>query len=212
MFTGLIEEIGVVRGLSRSYKSLKLSINKPFSFNDVSIGESVSLNGACLTIAKLDKELITFDVIEESLGRTNLGDLKKGDKVNLERAIKIGQRMGGHFVTGHIDYKAQIKRVDINKDNAKLEITLPQEYKRYVVPKGSISVDGVSLTVGEAFSDRFLVYLIPHTLEGTTLGLRRKGDIVNIEVDMLPKYALKFEGREEASKIDMSFLKEHGFV
>lgn len=212
MFAGLIEEIGVVERLDRYYKSLRLSIRRPATFDDIRMGDSISLNGVCLTITKLDKDIIAFDVIDESLERTNLGHLRRGNKINLERALKIGERVGGHFVTGHIDYKAQIRKVETEGNNTKLEIALPKEYKRYIISKGAVAVDGVSLTVGEAFSDSFLVYLIPYTSEKTTLSLKRKGNVVNIEIDVLAKYTLDYKTEGKDTKVNMSFLKRHGFM
>lgn len=209
MFTGLIERIGTVEG---QIKGQRFLVSRPSSFDDIKTGDSISVNGVCLTITDLNKKIVSFDVMQESLDRSSLRDLKKGNKVNLERALKATDRLGGHFVSGHIDYKARIENIRIESDSRRLELGLPKEYSKYIVSKGSVAVDGVSLTAGEVYNNRFSIYLIPHTLKITTLGLRKKGDFVNIEMDMLAKLKLKSENEKSASRVSMNFLSEHGFA
>jgi len=212
MFTGLVEKIGTIEGQSRHGKGQRLSVSRPSSFDDIKTGDSISVNGVCLTITDLNGKNMSFDVMQESLDRSSLGDLKKGNKVNLERALKATDRLGGHFVSGHIDYKALIENIRIEADSRRLELSLPKEHGKYIVSKGSVAVDGVSLTAGEVYNNRFSIYLIPHTLKITTLGLRRKGDFVNIEIDMLAKLKLKSENEKSDSRVSMNFLSEHGFA
>jgi len=212
MFTGLVEKIGTIEGQSRHGKGQRLSVSRPSSFDDIKTGDSISVNGVCLTITDLNGKIISFDVMQESLDRSSLRDLKKGNKVNLERALKASDRLGGHFVSGHIDYKARIENIRIEADSRRLELSLPKEYSKHIVSKGSVAVDGVSLTAGEVYNNRFSIYLIPHTLKITTLGLRKKGDFVNIEMDMLAKLKLKSENEKSTSKVSMNFLSEHGFA
>ncbi|PIU40838.1 MAG: riboflavin synthase [Candidatus Omnitrophica bacterium CG07_land_8_20_14_0_80_42_15] len=212
MFTGIVEEIGKVVKIEKRSVSFRFSIERPVAFSDIKLGDSLSINGVCLTVAKFDKKSLSFDVIKESLKKTSIGILKSGDKVNLERAIEAGGRFGGHFVTGHIDYSSEIKSMEREGISKKWEVALPKEYKRYIVPKGSVAVDGVSLTVAEVSNDSFIIYLIPHTLEKTTLGLKKKKDTINIEFDMLGKYVAQSKSESKASKVSMDFLKVHGFV
>lgn len=216
MFTGLVEAIASVRGLAKGSKSWRLSVERPPSFKDLKVGESIAVNGACLTLTELDKEAMGFDVMKETMSRTGLACIKKGDAVNLERALKAGDRLGGHFVTGHIDYTAKIKGLNCGKEGTRLEVSLPDEYRGYFVPKGSVALDGVSLTIGEVSKNTFSVYLIPYTLKNTAMPLKRKGDTVNVEADILAKIALESAGRPISKKtrsaIDAAFLKEHGFA
>lgn len=212
MFTGLVEYIGTINKVDRAGEGLMLLINRPKGFDDVGIGDSISVSGACLTVTDLKDDVMAFDVVEESGRKTTLADLRKGDRVNLERALKVGQRLGGHFVTGHIDCRAAVKKLSKNKDSVKLELTVPKGYSRYIAPKGSITIDGVSLTVGEVAGDSFSVYLIPHTLKHTTLGLRKKGDEINIETDVLAKYLFEQKPQPKPSQVNMPFLHKHGFA
>jgi len=216
MFTGLVEYIGTINKVDRTGEGLKLLVSRPHAFDDVNAGDSISVSGTCLTVTDLKGDVMAFDVVGESGGRTTLGDLRKGDRVNLERALKVGQRLGGHFVTGHIDCRAAVKKLSKNKDNVKLELTVPKGYSRYLALKGSITIDGVSLTIGEVAGNNFSVYLIPHTLKHTTLGLRKKGEAVNIETDVLAKYLLEQKPQPKPepkpSQINSNFLHKHGFA
>ncbi len=153
----------------------------------------MSVDGVCLTVTKVDKSVLSFDMMKETLSVTTLGDLKKGVKVNLERALALGGRFSGHLVTGHADGKTKICDIIQLKNYVEFQLTLPSEIKRYIVPKGSICLDGVSLTVGNVSSDRFSIYLIPFTLNATTMSLKKVGDFINIEADILARYILKFK-------------------
>lgn len=189
MFTGLVREIGEVGWLRRTDQAVQLLIEAPRTADRVRIGESVAVNGCCLTVtAHRDRQLM-FDLLQESLERTNLGALKPGDPVNLERALRVDGRLGGHFVQGHVDCTAEVIGIEDKGADLRIDIALPAEFARYVAFKGSIAINGVSLTVAEIGADRFTVWIIPHTLEKTNLGDLEAGDLVNLEFDILAKYA-----------------------
>ncbi|MBA2282467.1 MAG: riboflavin synthase [Actinomycetota bacterium] len=179
MFTGIIEELGTV--LSRDGARLRLGAT--IVLDDVVLGASIAVNGCCLTVVVWDDASWTADVSDESYARTNLGDLQPGDSVNLERPVRLSDRLGGHLVQGHVD---GVGVVEVAAPD--LRVALPEGMGRYVVEKGSITVDGVSLTVVDALDDAFTVAVIPHTAEVTTLGRRQPGDRVNLEVDITAKY------------------------
>lgn len=192
MFTGLVEGRGFVDQVRPDGATLALTIRAPQGFSsDPHIGESVSINGCCLTAVAIDNDLWSFEAGSETLSRTNLAQLRAGDPVNLERALPVGGRFGGHFVQGHIDGTALVDRVETDGEWVTMWFRAPQSLLRTLVPKGSVAVDGVSLTVVEVTSDRFSVALIPHTLGVTTLGVRKPSDPVNIETDILGKYVEK---------------------
>jgi len=188
MFTGIIEEIGTIENIAREANLIRLAIRAKKITSATKLGDSTAIDGVCLTVTRKTKSVLRFDVVEETLLKTTLGALHKGSRVNLERALLSTTRISGHFVTGHIDgVGAIIKKV--TKDNyVKLEIAAPKNLYRYIVPKGSIAIDGISLTVGEVKKNYFAVYLIPFTERVTTIGFKKKGDRVNIETDMLAKY------------------------
>ena len=194
MFTGLIEEKGTVTALDQLGDAVRLTIRGPLVTTDAAHGDSISVNGCCLTVAALDGDAFSADVMAESLARTSLGDLEPGSEVNLERAMAAGARMGGHIVQGHVDGTGQLIDRSPSENWHLLRFSLPADLARYLVEKGSITVDGVSLTVvevvdGAAGADAwFSVSLIPTTLTDTTLGSRMPGDRVNLEVDVLAKY------------------------
>ncbi len=188
MFTGLVEEKGTVTAIERLGDSARLTIRGPVVTADVALGDSISVNGCCLTVAGLDGDAFTADVMAESLDRTSLGDLTDGSPVNLERALSAGARMGGHIVQGHVDGTGRLLDRTPGARWEVLRFSLPEGLARYLVDQGSITVDGVSLTVVEAADDWFSVSLIPTTLADTTLGVLRPGDEVNLEVDILAKY------------------------
>lgn len=192
MFTGIITQLGRVRGISGLGRVYKLSIDAGDIVGTAAIGDSVAVNGVCLTVTeKAGDKSLSFDVIGETMRRTNLSRLKYGDVVNLEGALKAGSPLNGHFVLGHVDCIGRIKDIRHGHDNVSIEITYPGGYEGLVVEKGSIALDGISLTVGEAGKDNVLVYVIPHTLKMTTLSSRRTGDEVNIEFDIIGKYIVK---------------------
>jgi riboflavin synthase len=188
MFTGLVREVGEVGWLRRTDQAVQLMVAAPRTAPRVTRGESVAVNGCCLTVAAHRDKQLMFDLLEESLQRTNLGSIKPGDPVNLERALRVDSRLGGHFVQGHVDCTAQVVSITEKGPDVRLEISLPREFARYAIFKGSIAVNGVSLTIAELAEESFTVWIIPHTLEATNLGDLQDGDTVNLEFDVLAKY------------------------
>lgn len=187
MFTGIIEELGEVKSISRRGKVTLLEIKALKVLEGIKIGDSIALNGTCLTVVKKEKESLSFEVMPETLAVTNLGNLKIKDKVNLERALKIGDRLSGHFVTGHIDCQGIIRRKNYIGGNLCFEIAVPQNFMQRIIPKGSVAIDGISLTIVNKKANTFSCYIIPHTLEHTTLKFKGPSDKVNIEFDILAK-------------------------
>ncbi len=188
MFTGIVEELGTIEGLEEQGDAIRLTVRGPHVVTDATLGDSISVNGCCLTVAQRDLETFTADVMRETLDKTGLGKLAPGSKVNLERAVTVQRRLGGHIVQGHVDGTGTVLTRTPSEHWELVEISLPAHLSRYVVDKGSITVDGISLTVVEAGDDRFTVSLIPETLARTTLGFREPGDVVNLEVDVIAKY------------------------
>jgi riboflavin synthase len=196
MFTGIVEELGTVAGIEDQGDALRLTIHATHVLSDADgmqtkHGDSISVNGCCLTVAERDGDTWTADVMQETLDKTSLAGVKPGDRVNLERAVTPRTRLGGHIVQGHVDGVGTIASRTPSEHWEVVEVTMPPELSRYLVDKGSITVDGVSLTVVEAGDDRFTVSLIPETLARTTLGTRRPGDRVNLEVDVIAKHVEK---------------------
>lgn len=188
MFTGLVEEKGVVKQLKQLGNASDISIEGPLVSSDVSIGDSIAINGCCLTVVSIEGTTLTFQAGSETLRRTNLGALEIGSFVNLERSLQVGQRMGGHYVSGHIDAVATVDDRSDDGEWAKFWFKVPPELTSQMASKGSVTVDGISLTLVDVEADRFSVELIPHTLDATTLGERIVGGLVNIETDLLAKY------------------------
>ncbi|GAA3868479.1 riboflavin synthase [Streptomyces sedi] len=188
MFTGIVEELGEVVAVERLGDSARLRLRAATVVEDAAHGSSIAVNGVCLTVVEWDDAGFTADVMAETLDRSNLAGLAPGDVVNLERPMALGGRLGGHLVQGHVDGTAEVLTREPGERWESVTFTLPSRLARYVVEKGSITVDGVSLTVVEAGPDRFAVGLIPTTLDLTTLGRRRPGDLVNLEVDLLAKH------------------------
>jgi riboflavin synthase len=187
MFTGIVEELGTVQGLSKRGNIALLTIKADKILEDTKISDSIAINGVCLTVIKKERNSLVFEVMDQTLKITNLGLLKISDKVNLERSLKIGDRLSGHFVYGHIDLTVAIRKRGYVDGNLCFEIALPQKFSDYILPKGSIAVDGISLTVAEKKPGGLSVYIIPHTLKNTTLGYKGPSDKVNIEFDILAK-------------------------
>lgn len=188
MFTGLVESIGRVRSLDRRGDAARLTLETPLAAG-LSLGESLAVNGCCLTVTTTDGDSACFDLLGETLARTNLGGLVPGTRVNLERALRADGRFGGHFVQGHIDTTTEVLFAETKGADLNLIIALPEAGARYLIEKGSIAVNGVSLTVASLADDRFGLWIIPHTLQETNLGDLRAGSPVNLEYDMLAKYA-----------------------
>jgi riboflavin synthase len=188
MFTGLVEETGALLQQERSATGARLTLRAPLVASDAQPGDSVAVNGCCLTVTELNGEVLAFDLLAETLARTNLGALAPGAPVNLERALSAQARLGGHFVQGHIDTSARVLRCEQVGADYCLEVALAPEFARYVAFKGSIAIDGISLTVAEVQVDRFVVWIIPHTLAMTNLRTKKTGESVNLEFDLLAKY------------------------
>lgn len=209
MFTGIVEEIGRVYGIQKGVKSSVLTITGKQIFDDLKIGDSVSTNGVCLTVTDLEKNTFKADIMNETLMRSTLGTLSIGSRVNLERAMPLNGRFGGHVVTGHIDGTGKI--VSITKDDNAIWYTIQavDTIMNYIIEKGSIAIDGVSLTVARVERDRFSVSVIPHTANKTVLSEKKIGASVNLENDMIGKYIEKF--MKKTTKIDIDFINKHGF-
>ncbi len=188
MFTGLIEELGSVLSVSANDRGTQLQISAPRIAPDVHTGESIAVNGCCLTVASHRHEQITFDLLGETVSRTNLGGLRRDSLVNLERALAADARLGGHFVQGHIDCTVPLLTFEETPAGFRLEMALPADYARYVAEKGSIAVNGISLTVAHVNAERFTTWIIPHTLRFTNLKAAQTGDPLNVEFDVLAKY------------------------
>jgi riboflavin synthase len=194
MFTGIVEALADVRFVASMAQGNELTISADFAA-ELGLGESVAVNGACLTVIDRDTELFRVQVGPETLLKTNLRALKVGDRVNLERSLRVGDRLGGHFVQGHVDGVGTIAKRTRQGEWEIIRFDCPAELMQLMVPKGSIAVDGVSLTLVDVGSDFFTVMLIPHTLANTTLGFKKSGDAVNLEADMLAKHVAKLLGR-----------------
>ncbi len=214
MFTGLVETTGVFLGAQMAGKAGKLRLESAEILSDPVPGESIAVNGACLTLEKAAGAILEFHVLEETFRKTNLGLLQRGDRVNLERAMALGNRFGGHIVSGHVDGTGKILALGRNGDDMVLTISCVPELRQYLVPKGSIAVNGISLTLAELQEDRFSIHIIPTTWNATNLSDGKTGDTVNLECDMLGKYVLSMLQRMElpaGNKINMDTLKNAGF-
>lgn len=188
MFTGLIEEVGHIRGIRATGRGRQLRVAAPGISNDLRLGESVAVNGCCLTATAIRNGDITFDLLEETVARTNFGNLGGESPVNLERALAATGRMGGHFVQGHIDCTAQVLSFEAQSTDYRLEVELPAGFARYAVEKGSIALDGISLTIAELLPASLVVWIIPHTRRETNLSRLQRGSLLNVEFDLLAKY------------------------
>ncbi len=216
MFTGIVEEIGRMKHIVSSGPTLELTIESTKVVSDVKLGDSISVNGVCLTVTAFTGKSFTVDVMPETYRMTNLSKLKPGGRVNLERAMQAGGRYGGHIVQGHIDGTGQIRN-RVNEHNAVVFTIEPDDpaQLRYIVGRGSIAIDGISLTVVSADSSVFTVSIIPHTLAETVLADKQAGDAVNLESDILGRYIerlLTYRQPEPSGRLTESFLAEHGFM
>ena len=217
MFTGIVEEIGIVKSVQS--KVITIEANK--IFDDLHLGDSVAVNGTCLTVSSFDNKIFNADVTQETLNRTNLGSLKNGSRVNLERAMTLSGRFGGHIVSGHIDGVGSIKSMKKDDNAIILTIEVPRQLMKYIVEKGSVAVDGISLTVASLTDNTFSIAVIPHTLKETVLYYKKEGDKVNIENDVIGKYVerlltFKEDDKENSndskkSNVTMEFLLKNGF-
>ena len=218
MFTGLVEELGKVKALAKTASSARLTIAANLILSDIKLGDSIAVNGTCLTVVEYSDSWFTADVMPETVRMTVLGDLKYGDPVNLERTMRVGDRLGGHIVSGHIDGLGTILSKQPEENAIVIKIAAKPEVMRYVIHKGSIAIDGISLTVVDCSNEWFSVSLIPHTAKVTTLGHKRIGDTVNLETDIIGKYVekllgLKHEGQASSkSTLTAGYLAQHGFL
>lgn len=215
MFTGLIEELGVIASVHRGETSAKIVVRAPKIAPELSVGDSIAVSGVCLTATEVTSGQFAADVMAETLRHTTLSEANPGDNVNLERALTLGGRLAGHLVTGHVDAVGRISKLRREDISTIMHIEAPREVLMFLAPRGSVAVDGVSLTVVDVFPDHFTVSLIPHTLENTTLGRKQSGDKVNVESDVVAKYVhqlLKYIREEKEEALTFSFLAEHGFL
>lgn len=214
MFTGIVEGAGEVAALKKRGEEVRFTFLTPFPIEEVHEGESIAVEGACLTVAGFERQGFTAFVSQETLSLTTLGGLKVGDPVNMERALRLDSRLGGHMVTGHVDGLGTVDYIRPEGDSVRMGFTVPRELGRYIVKKGSVAINGVSLTVNEAGPKSFGVNLIPHTMKVTTLGRLKHGSTVNIETDIIGKYVARLieaHLEEGGSRITEDFLKKHGY-
>lgn len=216
MFTGIVEEVGTIQSIKRGRKSSVLKIKGQKVLQGTRIGDSISTNGICLTVTKVGNDFFEADVMSESLNRTNIGELVPGSYVNLERALSLATRLGGHIVSGHIDGTGKIRNLKRDDNAVLITIETAPELLRYIIEKGSIAIDGVSLTVVTVNDQFFKVSIIPHTGEETILLQKKMGDTVNLECDMIGKYVEKLLGLDskedvQEGQVTAELLRENGF-
>ena len=214
MFTGIVEGIGIIKRKGQGvHAEMSISVEPPFSVKECEIGESISVDGVCLTVTMIREKEVVMDVSQETISRSTLGMLRAGDRVNMERALKISDRIGGHLVLGHVDGVGRIISRTQKEGSWRLRIAVDRDMSRYIVEKGSIAVDGISLTVNISGEDFFEVNVIPHTSQQTTI-LKKRIDLVNIETDILGKYVEKFFNsiKLKDSKVTIEKLKKYGFT
>ncbi len=215
MFTGLVEGIGRITALQPLADGLRLQATAPFDLSEVKLGDSIAVSGPCLTVVALTPRSFTVEVSPETLQRTNLRTKAVGARVNLERALRLGDRLGGHIVSGHIDCVGEVVRLRQGPRHLQLTVRLPAPWSRYVIEKGSIALDGVSLTVNTVHGDEFTVNIIPHTASQTTLEDMRVGDRLNVETDIIGKYVEKLLqplGEPASHRLTPELLVRHGFI
>lgn len=217
MFSGIVEGMGTVKGIQKVGESARLTVDAHFGLEDTQKGNSISVDGMCLTVVDVYKKTLTFDISPETMSRTTFSLLKVGDRVNLERSLRLSDRLGGHLVTGHIDGIGTILEKEVFHDSIRIKIGVTQNIGRYLIEKGSIAVDGISLTINSCTASDFCVTIIPYTAENTTIGMKKVGDSVNIEVDLIGKYVERllkvnknFSGQREG--IDLDLLEKHDFI
>lgn len=218
MFTGIIQGKGKLIEKRPSGGGMVFGVEADFDLTEPAEGESIACNGVCLTAKKITGRRFEVDVSPESLSRTNLGSIAVGQRMNLERALRLSDRLGGHLVSGHVDDTTKVLEIQPEGDFVRFHFAVPKGLGRYIIEKGSITINGISLTVNYCDDRTFAVAIIPHTLQVTTLGLLKQGDLVNIEVDLIGKYVEKLlqvkesEDRPHGSRINPAFLAEHGFL
>ena len=215
MFTGIVEEIGKVQNIRKNIKSSVIVIEGNKIFEDIHVGDSIAVNGVCLTVTTFNNNIFEADIMNETLNRSSLGRLKNGSYVNLERAMSANGRFGGHIVSGHIDGTGKIVKIEKDDNAIWYTISVEEKLMKYIVEKGSVAIDGISLTVAKVHAKDFSVSIIPHTVKETILSHKSVGDIVNIENDVIGKYVEKFinfpQKNEDKKNITMDFLINNGF-
>lgn len=218
MFTGLVEGIGIVKGIRRTGNDMKLVVRPPSCMDDFKVGDSISVDGVCLTVTGFRDGLLSMDVSTETFSRSTLGHLKPGSEVNLERALRLSDRLGGHLVLGHVDGVGKILAITQRQNSWSMRVGIDGRLARYIVEKGSVAVDGISLTVNQCGEEFFEVNIIPQTGRETTISKRKVGDLVNIETDLVGKYVDKFvtgararEKDERSRGVDREMLMRYGF-
>lgn len=221
MFSGIIEGLGSISAIRPSGQGKRISIEADFALDQTKIGDSIAVNGACLTVVKISGKRFEVDLSPETLAASTFKNAKQGDRLNLERAMRLSDRLDGHLVSGHVDGIGVIKQRQKLGNAIMLTVGVPEALSRYVIHKGSIAVDGISLTITACDADKFTVSVIPHTARSTTIGMKQTGDAVNIETDMIGKYVERFTRSEAASdgaqtaassSLDMEFLAKSGFL
>ena len=212
MFTGIVEDKGKILRTDVRGEGRRVMLRVPPHLTDLQLGDSINVNGACLTVVEKTGESIAVDVSSETLEKTTFREMRQGEEVNLERALRLSDRLGGHIVTGHVDAVGTLVERRSEQEFVHLKIQVPRSLSKYLVPKGSIAVDGISLTVNACEGDEMQITLIPYTLQKATLINKRVGDRVNLEADVLGKYVEKLMEQRESGKLTQSFLREHGFI
>lgn len=212
MFTGLIEELGIIKKKTSQGSGIRFEIDAAICLGDLKIGDSININGACQTVVVVNNNSFVVDTIEETLNKTNFKNFEVGDKVNLERSLRVGDRLGGHFVLGHVDTVGTIQEIKKLTTSHEVKISFPKEFGKYLVNVGSIAVDGISLTLAKVEAENFSVAIIPHSWDVTNLANKKRGDKVNLEFDILGKYTAKILGQKKTeSNISEDWLRTQGF-
>ncbi|AFN75196.1 riboflavin synthase, alpha subunit [Melioribacter roseus P3M-2] len=211
MFSGIVEEIGKIERVDRIENGIQFSISGKNIFEDLKLGDSVAVDGVCLTVTSINNNLFNVDAVGETLLKTTLRNYNAGNFVNLERAIKYNERIGGHLVQGHVNYTGKIRGIIPKGENYLLEISYPYQLKKYFIDEGSIAVNGVSLTIARLYEEYLVISVIPYTWEHTTLKFKKPGDLVNIEVDLIAKYVEKLINSKEDSNFTTDKLKKMGY-